>query len=75
MDIEKQLIKVTAFGFDETKLNLEIFNMKGKLVYQSKARFINDVPVEVSLDEIQCKMGVIRLSSNNQSVSTKMMFR
>jgi hypothetical protein len=75
LDIEKQLIKVTAVGFDETKLNLEIFNMKGKLVYQSKARFINDVPVEVSLDEIQCKMGVIRLSSNNQSVSTKMMFR
>ena len=75
MDIEKQLIKVTAVGFDETKLNLEIFNMKGKLVYQSKTRFTKDVPAEVSLDEIQCKMGVIRLSSNNQSVSTKMMFR
>lgn len=75
LDIEKQLLKVTAVGFDETKLNLEIFNMKGKLVYQSKTRFTKDVPAEVSLDEIQCKMGVIRLSSNNQSVSTKMMFR
>ena len=74
LEIEENVLRVNVKGVKEEKFDLEIFNMRGKLVYKKPVK-TRDLPYDVPLDEISCKMGIVRAQGKDFAVSTKIIFR